>query len=404
MQSYKHIGRDENKIRGIIPLMVLLALFWTLFCGVSSFCYAKTMVLGQQDNHTFDIAEDSRLTPQTANIPIPQSDAKHPGQGLDASPEDIYFSRLHEEIISKAEQKAVNIYMHWLIGIAVLSFILLIILLLLLIHIYKFKKSSSGTKGSIDKEVEERTESLNYALQKANVEEMIRSAYLATSVHEVRNFLNNVIGLSGILLDKTPGEINPQQEKIVSHIKESSQHIMHSINDAHEAYKLATRRQVTRMEEFELSPFLEYLVDSFSVKAKEKGLQLRLKLLPDRQVIYSDKGRLEQILINLLNNAIKFTDEGFVEISCNKEDDNIHISVTDSGIGVSERLRNMLFRPFIKGEKHSEGSGLGLYISSELAKMLGGEISLKNTSEQGSSFCVTLPIKGVMKEAAAHKL
>ena len=108
---------------------------------------------------------------------------------------------------------------------------------------------------------------------------MIRSAYLNTLCMKLRNFLNNVIGLSGIMLDKSSGEINAQQEKIISHIKESSQHIMHSINDAHEAYKLATRQQITRMEEFELLPFLEYLIGSFSVKAKEKGLQLRLKPL-----------------------------------------------------------------------------------------------------------------------------
>ncbi|HHV36734.1 MAG TPA: HAMP domain-containing histidine kinase [Candidatus Cloacimonetes bacterium] len=359
MQSYKHIVRDENKIRGMFPLVVLLAFFLTLLCSLPSFCYAE-----------------------------------YPDQELEISPEDIYFNRLHKEIISKAEMKVVNIYRYWLIVLTVLSFVLFITLSLLLIYVLKLKNSRSGAPDSIDKEVEERTENLNYALQKAHVEEMIRSAYLATSVHELRNFLNNVIGLSGIMLDKSSGEINAQQEKIISHIKESSQHIMHSINDAHEAYKLATRQQITRMEEFELLPFLEYLIGSFSVKAKEKGLQLRLKPLQESHMIYSDKGRLEQILINLLSNAIKYTDKGFVEISCEREDESIHISVSDSGTGVPDKLKDMIFRPFIKGEKHNEGSGLGLYISNELTKLIGGEISLQSTSEQGSSFCITLPVKG----------
>lgn len=395
MQSYKHIVRDENKIRGMFPLAVLLALFLTLLCSFPSLSYADLTETSHPDIHPSATVNDSPLTPDTGGITKAQ---RHLEQGLEASSEDIYYQRLHKDIMHQAEQKMVRIYKYFLIGLTVLCSILLITLLLMLIYVCRIRNTRSTAKGSIDKEVEERTENLNYALQKAHVEEMIRSAYIATTVHELRNFLNNVIGLSGIMLDKSPGEINAQQEKIVSHIKESSQHIMHSINDAHEAYKLATRQQVTRMEEFELSHFLEYLIGSFSVQAKEKGLQLRLKPLQESLVIYSDKGRLEQILINLLGNTIKYTDKGFVEISCEREGESIHISVSDSGTGVPDRLKDMLFRPFIKGEKHNEGSGLGLYISSELAKLLGGEISLQSTSEQGSSFCITLPVKGTTKK------
>jgi signal transduction histidine kinase len=130
--------------------------------------------------------------------------------------------------------------------------------------------------------------------------------------------------------------------------------------------------------------------------AQKKGLALTARVSPDIGDVVSDRRRLEQILINLLNNAIKFTDAGFVQIIAEKRDGVVSVRVVDSGIGIKQEDLQSLFQPFRQIDtgltREYEGTGLGLAICRRLAKLLGGEISVVNERSKGSEFTLTIPV------------
>lgn len=286
----------------------------------------------------------------------------------------------------------------WIYLLSGLVSLILLTIILRQIYIYRKKKRAARGAENLNQAVEEKTEELSFALQKAQIEEMIRSSYLATSVHELRNQLNNVIGFSGILLQQSSGEINLHQEKMILRIKESARYILDMLNDLHDAYRLDSDMLSLRPEEFELNSLLDYVRDSFLQEVQEKNLELITDFFVGEYKLISDKGRLEQILNNLLNNAIKFTDEGYVKLGCEADDKWIRICVEDSGVGVCEKVQDRLFRPFIQchpeRKTRPEGTGLGLFISLRLAKALGGDISVESEAGKGSKFCLILPRHG----------
>jgi signal transduction histidine kinase len=152
---------------------------------------------------------------------------------------------------------------------------------------------------------------------------------------------------------------------------------------------------IPKPEIFILNEILQEVVNLEEPNASQKGILLKLE---DDQPLEmnSDKQRIQQIILNLVNNAIKFTDEGSVTIGFYRENSNVRINITDTGIGIKEEDSIKLFKPFIQIESHLarkyQGSGLGLSISKKLAELLGGSIDLKSEFGKGSTFSVVLPI------------
>lgn len=247
----------------------------------------------------------------------------------------------------------------------------------------------------LEQRVAERTAELAVAMEKAQAADQIKSAFLATMSHELRTPLNSIIGFTGIMLQELAGPLNKEQHKQLNMVQNSSRHLLELINDVLDISKIEAGQLDLSVRSFELRPSIEKMVKLVSPLAEKKGIDLRLDIADDVETITTDRRRLEQIILNLLNNAVKFTEKGYVRLSCRMENDHCLVSVSDTGIGMRpEELLN-LFQPFHQIDtgltrKH-EGSGLGLSICKRLLDMMGGTIGVESQWGQGSTFTVRFP-------------
>ncbi len=219
--------------------------------------------------------------------------------------------------------------------------------------------------------------------------------FIASMSHELRTPLNSIIGFTGIILQGMSGEINSEQGKQLTLVKNSANHLLALINDIIDISKIEAGKVEIAIEEFDLSMLAQEIKDSFAVVADKKGLELLLQTQPTL-IIKSDRRRTEQILVNFISNAVKFTDRGEIEIKIVKKDKTVEMSVRDKGIGIKKEDMDKLFKTFSRipiKDRTIEGTGLGLYLSKKIADLLGGEIKAESEFGKGSIFTFTLPLK-----------
>lgn len=238
-------------------------------------------------------------------------------------------------------------------------------------------------------------EELVHAKDAAEAADRIKSAFLATMSHELRTPLNSIIGFTGILLQGLAGPLNEEQNKQLGMVQRSSRHLLELINDVLDISKIEAGQLELAWKPFDLRESVAKTVQLVSPLAEKKGLGMRLDISEEVGEIESDQRRLEQIMLNLLNNAVKFTDEGHIEVSCRVSDDQVLLSVSDTGIGMLPEDAETIFRPFHQidtglARKH-EGTGLGLSICKRLLEMMGGRIQVESERGAGSTFTVSLP-------------
>lgn len=246
--------------------------------------------------------------------------------------------------------------------------------------------------------IEERTADLAAATEKAKESDHLKSAFLAIMSHELRTPLNSIIGFTGILLQELAGPLNEEQQKQMRMVQDSSRHLLALINDVLDISKIEAGELSLSHTEFEIRPVVEKAAQVVSPMAEEKGLDLQLEIAENVSTAVTDQRRLEQILINLLNNAVKFTEKGNIRVGCRKSDGSYIISVTDTGIGIHPEKIPSLFNPFHQvdtglSRKH-EGTGLGLSICKKLIVMMGGEIDVQSQPDEGSTFTLRFPAGG----------
>jgi len=215
--------------------------------------------------------------------------------------------------------------------------------------------------------------------------------------HELRTPLNSIIGFTGILLKGIAGPLNSEQFKQLGMAKRSAQHLLELINDVLDISKIEAGELVVYKRSFDFTGVVQKIVSVIHPLAESKELKLSLSISKDIKEIYSDERRVSQILLNIINNAIKFTPTGLIIIDCSREGNNIVTKIQDTGIGISSSDIEKLFKPFIQVDtgitRNHEGTGLGLSISKKLAEKLGGTISVESEIGVGSTFRVTLPVK-----------
>jgi PAS domain S-box-containing protein len=240
------------------------------------------------------------------------------------------------------------------------------------------------------------------ALREKNIEleqaSKAKDRFLATMSHELRTPLNAILGFTGTLLMRLPGPLTPEQEKQLQTVRSSAKHLLSLINDLLDLAKVESGRLQLHLQPVVCQDVISDVVQSLRPFAEQKGLDLQVETPPEPITVQTDQRALHQILINLMNNAIKFTERGGVQLTLTTHDREkgrrIEISVADTGIGIRPEDQHVLFGAFQQiqagGRQQTEGTGLGLHLSQRLATLLGGEIALTSVYGQGSTFTLAL--------------
>lgn len=288
----------------------------------------------------------------------------------------------------------------WLIPIIISSVALIIIFASLSYMLERAvtKKTAELQKAhdELERKVEERTKDLIIANIKLKELDRLKDMFLASMSHELRTPLTTIIGFSSWLLMGMEGNLNEEQGKQLGMVKKSADHLLDLINDLLDISKIEAGKITLNIEEFNIKDLVEELGSSFIPIAKSKNLEFIFDA-PENIKMKSDILRFRQILMNLIGNAIKFTNSGEVILDV-KVINNNHIKfvISDTGIGIKDEDIKLLFKPFqqidMSSTRKHEGTGLGLYLSKKLLDLLHGTISVKSKLGEGSEFSFILPI------------
>ncbi|MCF8092980.1 MAG: sensor histidine kinase, partial [Desulfotignum sp.] len=226
----------------------------------------------------------------------------------------------------------------------------------------------------------------------AKAADYLKSAFLATMSHELRTPLNSIIGFTGILLQGLAGQLNQEQQKQLGMVQTSSRHLLALINDVLDISKIEAGQLSLSLSTFDLRASIEKTVHLVKPLAEKKGLDLTLEVGGAVGEVTSDQRRLEQIILNLLNNAVKFTEKGSIHVTCRVDGTHYELAVSDTGIGIDPDDIPDLFQPFHQIDaglsRKREGTGLGLSICKKLILLMGGSINVKSCVSQGSTFTI----------------
>jgi len=248
------------------------------------------------------------------------------------------------------------------------------------------------------KRFEQALREKNVELEKAS---RAKDNFLASMSHELRTPLNAVLGFTGILLMKLPGPLTDEQDKQLRTVQSSAKHLLSLINDLLDVARIAAEKMEVNLEQVDARIVVEEVAATMVLQATKKGLEFGATLPVGPLILSTDRRALSQIVLNLTSNAIKFTDRGSVRLVLDEAEIDarraLRIVVRDTGVGIAPEQWSLLFRPFSRLESSrksvTEGTGLGLHLSAQLAALLGGAITLESTPGSGSAFTLTLPVQ-----------
>ena len=243
--------------------------------------------------------------------------------------------------------------------------------------------------------IKDRTAELAAAMEQAQAADHLKSAFLATMSHELRTPLNSIIGFTGILLQDLAGPLNDEQRKQLGMVQTSSRHLLALINDVLDLSKIEAGQLSLSFSTFDLRSSIEKTVQLVKPLAEKNGLDIQVQIGGEVGAVTSDQRRLEQIMLNLLNNAVKFTEKGEIRVTCRADGPDYELAVSDTGIGIDAGGFATLFQPFHQIDtglsRKREGTGLGLSICRKLIRLMGGSIDVKSRIGRGSTFTVRFP-------------
>jgi signal transduction histidine kinase len=229
-----------------------------------------------------------------------------------------------------------------------------------------------------------------------------KSQFLANMSHEPRTPLNAVLGYTELILDSVYGEMPEKARSVLDRVQRNGRHLLGLINEVLDLSKIEAGQLVLTLADYSLKTVVETVYTSVEPLAAEKKLVFKAEVSPDLPPGRGDERRLTQVLLNLVGNAIKFTDHGEVAIKASKVNGSFEVMVRDTGPGISEPNQAKLFQEFQQADnsitRQKGGTGLGLAISKRIIEMHGGKIWVESTLGHGSTFAFTLPV--TVKEQA----
>ena len=224
----------------------------------------------------------------------------------------------------------------------------------------------------------------------------LKSQFLANMSHELRTPLNSIIGFSKVLLNRLDGDLNERQDAYVRSVHNSSRHLLELINSILDFSRIEAGRFEMRPEMIDLHDIVEECLQSSMPLVRDKRVKLERDVPLELPSVHADRTRVKQVLLNLLSNAIKFTHSGRVLVQVRHDRDALHVSVADTGIGISPGDLQRLFEPFQRLDnplaQQADGTGLGLAISKKFIELHRGRIWAESRESQGSTFHFTLPL------------
>ena len=268
-----------------------------------------------------------------------------------------------------------------------------------LVDISERKKSElelEKYRNNLEQLVESRTSELEKEKVKAQSADLMKSAFLATMSHELRTPMNSIIGFTGLLLKETSGPLNNEQKKQIKMVKNSGEHLLSLINDILDISKIEAGKLKVSFSPFYYLVSLEKTIAFLNPQISSKGLSISTEISEMDITLVSDEGRVEQILLNLISNAIKFSNKGTITVKVEVKGKQLVTQIIDQGIGINKKDIAKLFKPFVQinGDKNrpNEGTGLGLSICKSLINKLGGTIQVQSEIGKGSNFTFKLPL------------
>jgi signal transduction histidine kinase len=244
----------------------------------------------------------------------------------------------------------------------------------------------------LEAEVAARTTELVKARDEAEGASRAKSAFLATVSHELRTPLNAIIGFSSILVHDV---VSSEQRKQLAIVNRAGLQLLDLVRDILDITSIEAGQVSIHPATVPLLQLLDEQCEQLQAQAREAGLYLRFGPCDESLVVQADPSRLSQVIRNLVSNGLKFTDRGGVTVRCHRVDGSARVEIEDTGIGVPEQQRALLFTPFHRGgaaQGNRPGTGLGLAISRRLVEGMGGEIGFECASGQGSRFWFTVPL------------
>lgn len=249
----------------------------------------------------------------------------------------------------------------------------------------------------LERKVAERTRELTSANEKLEETSQHKSRFLANVNHELRTPLSSIIGYARLLRRETEGQISSLQRENLEDLLKNAERLMGLINSLLDLARIEAGKMEVLVEPVMIKELVQGAVATIEPMLDTGSVRLTRDVAPDMALLYTDREKLRQIILNLLGNAAKFTDRGEIRISACQKNGNFELAVADTGIGIDEADMNRIFEEFDRGRLSNDGSyrgtGLGLAIVKRFVDVLGGSIAVESEVGKGSTFTVTLPVK-----------